>query len=151
MLERQREIMFWSSVWRFICRSVSRFISLIFLSTSVVLNILSRYQLFRDFENYLSLFGGLWFWAPTCFLEVIWPRYDPALHSTTWVSLHVPVGFVVGWLVLHWGYTLVIMCKYGGLGQKMYKKSSLQIICFYRWCSHLGHVSNALGKTKKKY
>ena len=57
---------------------VARFISLIFLSTSVALNILlSLYQLFCDFENFISLFDRFRFWVPTRFPEVIRPRYDP--------------------------------------------------------------------------
>ena len=58
----------WSEVLheeRFICILISRFISLIFLSTSVALNIFSLYQLFRDFRKFVSLFGGFRFWAPT--------------------------------------------------------------------------------------
>ena len=39
--------------------SISRFISLILLLTSVSLNILSLYQLFHDFEYFMSLFALL--------------------------------------------------------------------------------------------
>ena len=59
-----------------------RFISMIFLSTSVALNILSLHQLFRDFENFMSLFGRFRFWEPTRFPEVICLRYDPDLSSS---------------------------------------------------------------------
>ena len=48
----------WSEVLhttRFICMSISRFISFIFLSTSIALIIFSLYQLFPDFENIVSL------------------------------------------------------------------------------------------------
>ena len=38
---------------------------------------LSLYKLFRDFENFKSLFGRFRFWLPTRFPEVIYPRYDP--------------------------------------------------------------------------
>ena len=49
-----------------------------FFSTSVALNILSLYQLSLDFETFfMSLFGHFPFWVPTCFLEVICPRYGP--------------------------------------------------------------------------
>ena len=57
--------------------NLSRCISLYFLSASVALNILSVYHLFPDFENFMSLFGRFQFLAPTCFLEVIYPRYNP--------------------------------------------------------------------------
>ena len=43
------------------------------------------------------------------------------------------------------------MCNYGDLRWQMYGKLSLQIICTYRWKSYLGHVRNALGKTKEKH
>ena len=44
---------------RFICISISRFISLIFLSASFVLNkIQCLYQLFRVFENSMSSLGA---------------------------------------------------------------------------------------------
>ena len=41
------------------------------------------------------------------------------------------------------------MYNYGGLHKQIHGKSSLQIICTYRWASYLGHVSDALGKTKE--
>ena len=60
----------------YFCRSISRFISLVFLSASVTLNILSLYQLSLDFESFsVSLFGRFRFWAHTHFPEVICPRY----------------------------------------------------------------------------
>ena len=71
----------WSKVRHeelFICILISRFIYLIFLSTSFALNILSLYQLFRDFENFMALFGRFWLWAPTHFPEVICPKYGAA-------------------------------------------------------------------------
>ena len=40
-----------------ICISIGRSISLIFLSTLVALNILSLYQLFRGFKNFMTLFA----------------------------------------------------------------------------------------------
>ena len=60
----------------YFCRSISRFISLVFLSASVALNILSLYQLSPHFEHFsMSLFGRFCFWAHTHFPEVICPRY----------------------------------------------------------------------------
>ena len=55
-------------------------------------------------------------------------------HSSTCtvplrVSPRVPVAFVVGQLVLHWGLTYAILCNYEGVGQRMHKNSSLQIVC----------------------
>ena len=66
---------------RFICILISRFISLIFLSTLNALNILSLYQLFLDFEIFMSLFGCFQFWVSTSFLEVICPRYGPDCYN----------------------------------------------------------------------
>ena len=63
----------------------------------------------------------------------------------------MPVAFVVGWLALHWGHTHVIMFNYRVLNQQMHGESSLQIICTKSGCSHSGHVSDALRKTKEKY
>ena len=51
---------------------------LFFLSTSVALIILHLHQLFRDFENFMSLFGHFGFSLPTHFPEVSCPRCDPA-------------------------------------------------------------------------
>ena len=60
----------------YFCRSISRFISLVFLSDSVALNILSLYQLSLHFENFsVSLFGRFRLWAHTHFPGVICPRY----------------------------------------------------------------------------
>ena len=72
-----------------------------------------------------------------------------ALNSTTKSKPRVPATFGGGWLVLHWGHTLAIMCIYGDLRQQMYEKSSLLIISAYRRSSCSGHISDALGKTKK--
>ena len=55
---------------RFICLSIKRFISVIFLSTIVAFSIL-----FRDFEIFLHIP----IWAPTRFPKVIYPRYNPDL------------------------------------------------------------------------
>ena len=41
------------------------------------------------------------------------------------VSPRVPVAFAIGPLVLHWGHAHAIMCNCGGVGQRMYGKSSL--------------------------
>ena len=63
----------WSEVFhkeRFSCILISRFILLTFLSTWLALNILSLRELFRDYENFMSLFGCFQFWAPTCLPEV---------------------------------------------------------------------------------
>ena len=49
------------------------------------------------------------------------------------VSPHVPVAFGVDWLFLHQGHTIAIICNYRGLCQWMHAKSSLQIICTYRY------------------
>ena len=61
-----------------------RCISFYFLSASVASNILSLYHLFHDFENFMSLFGRFQFLAPTCFLEVICPRYGPDTIIINW-------------------------------------------------------------------
>ena len=42
---------------------------------------MSLYQLLRDFENFMSLFGCFHFWVLTHFPEVICPRYDPGMAS----------------------------------------------------------------------
>ena len=65
------------------------------------------------------------------------------------VSPRVPVAFIVGRLVLHWGNTRAIMCSYGGASWRMYWKSHLQIICIYTRSSYSRPVSNSLGKTLK--
>ena len=60
------------------CRSISRFIFLVFLSTSAALNMLCLYQLFLDFETFpMCLFGHFRSWVPTRFPKVICPRYGP--------------------------------------------------------------------------
>ena len=61
-----------------------RCISLYFLSASVPLSILSVYQSFHDFENFISLFGRFQFLAPTCFVEVIYRRYNPHTTIINW-------------------------------------------------------------------
>ena len=78
--------MVWSSARRkiYLHINLSRFISIYFLSASVALNILSVYQLFHDFENFMSLFWRFQFLAPTCFLEVIYPRYNPDTMIINW-------------------------------------------------------------------
>ena len=65
---------------------LSRCISLYFLSASVALalNISSVYQLFHDIENFMSLFGRFQFLVPTCFLGVIYPRYNPDTINLNW-------------------------------------------------------------------
>ena len=84
-LERQREIMVWSSSLfeeRFICRSISRSISLMFNQ----LQFPSTYCVFTNYfmilKNFcMPLFGRFQFWAPTRFSEVICPRYHPSLSD----------------------------------------------------------------------
>ena len=85
MLERQWEIMVWSSARKkiYLHINLSRCISLYFLSASVALNILSVYQLFHDFENFMSLFGHFQFLAPIC-LEVIYSRCNPDTIINNW-------------------------------------------------------------------
>ena len=85
LLERQWEII---EEKIYFCGSISGFISLVFLSTSVALSILSLYQLFRDSETFsMSLFGHFQFWAPTRFPEVICPRYGPrGIISLIWTA-----------------------------------------------------------------
>ena len=85
-MERQWEIMVWSFARRkiYLHIDLSRCISLYFLSASVALNILSVYQLFHDFENFMSLFGHFQFLAPICFLEVIYPTYNPDTIIINW-------------------------------------------------------------------
>ena len=48
------------------------------------MNILRVYQLFHDFEDCMSLFGHFQFLAPTFFLEVIYPRYNPDTIIINW-------------------------------------------------------------------
>ena len=65
---------------RFICRSVSRFISLIFYQ----LQLLWTYWVFTGYFVILKIlcmsqFGCFQFWGPTHFPEVICLRYDPDL------------------------------------------------------------------------
>ena len=71
---RNNGLKFW--IKRFICILIGRFISLNFLSTSLALSFESLPAFFL-FENFMSLFGCFWIWTPTCFLEVICPRFDP--------------------------------------------------------------------------
>ena len=43
------------------------------------------YQLFCDFENFMSVFAHLQLWASAHFLEVICNRYDPVyILDTDW-------------------------------------------------------------------
>ena len=59
-------------------REIYAQINLIFLSTSVALNIWVFTSFFLILKIvYMSLFGRFQFWAPTRFPEVICPRYDP--------------------------------------------------------------------------
>ena len=94
--------MVWSSARRkiYLHIDLSRCISLYFLSASVALNILSVYQLFHDFENFMSLFGRFQFLEPTCFLEVIYPRYNPDTIIINWnmrnISTHSWCLFLFG-------------------------------------------------------
>ena len=77
-------------VWSFARRKIylhidlSRCISPYFLSPSVALNMLSLSQLFHDYENFISLSERFHFLAPTCFLKVIYPRYDPDTIIINW-------------------------------------------------------------------
>ena len=82
----ETEIMVWCSAKRkiYLYIDLSRCISLYFLSASVALSILSVYQFFHGFENFMSLFGHFQFLAPTCFLEVIYPRYNPDTAIINW-------------------------------------------------------------------
>ena len=52
-------------------------------------------------------------------------------------------------LVLHWGHRPAKICNFGHLSQKMHKKSSLEIICTYRWSNYSEHFSDGSGKTKQ--
>ena len=63
----ETEIMVLSSARRkiYLHINLSRCIFLYLLSASVALNILSFYQLFHDFENFMSLFSRFQFLAPT--------------------------------------------------------------------------------------
>ena len=94
--------MVWSSARRkiYLHIDLSRCISLYFLSASVALNILSVYQLFHDFENFMSLFGRFQFLAPTYFLEVIYRRYNPDTIIINWnmrnISTHSWCLFLFG-------------------------------------------------------
>ena len=82
-LERHQEIMVWSSSLleeRFICRLISRFISLMYYQ----LQLLCTHWVFTSYfvilKNFcMSLFGHFQFWASIHFLGVLCPRYDPVL------------------------------------------------------------------------
>ena len=74
-----------------------------------------------------------------------WPWTVPL-----WANRLVPVASGVGQLVLYSGHTRAIMSNYGGLLQVMHEKSSLKIICTYKWSSFSGHVSEAFGKNKEQ-
>ena len=84
LLERQ-----WSSLHeeRFIWRSISRFISIIFYQLQLLWTcwVFSSYIVIL--KNFcMTLFGHFWFWVPTCFPEVICPRYDPAFYYWLWTD-----------------------------------------------------------------
>ena len=84
-------------------RSISRFISLVFLSTSVTLNILSLYQLSLDFENFsMSLLGHFRFWAHTLFPEIICPRYG--LGGIIFLKGTAPQCDLQKWVSNDWPY-----------------------------------------------
>ena len=102
--------MVWSSSRRniYLHIDLSRCIYLYFLSASVTLNILIVYHLFHDFENFMSLFGRFQFLEPTCFLEVIYPRYNPDTIIINWnmrnISTHSWCLFLYGifsWIALY--------------------------------------------------
>ena len=78
--------MVWSSARRkiYLHIDLSRCISLYFLSASVALKILSLYLSFHHFENFMSLFESFRFLALTCFLEVIYPRYNRDTIIINW-------------------------------------------------------------------
>ena len=94
--------MVWSSARRKISLHIdlSRCISLFFLSVSVALSRLSFYQLFHDFENFMSLFGDFQFLARTCYLKVIHLRYNADTIIINWnlrnISTHSWCLFVFG-------------------------------------------------------
>ena len=75
------------------------------------------------------------------------------------VSLHVPVAFVVGRLVLHWRHTHVIMCNYGGIGQQIKSANYLhlemvQALATCKWCPRKNEkklLSNYWVSNKIKY
>ena len=112
----------WSSARRMIYLHIglSRCISLYFLSASVALNTLSVYQLFHDFENFLPLFGRFQFLAPTCFLRVIYPRYNPDIIIINWnmrnISTHSRCLFLYGiffYIALYFTWKLPhVQCKH---------------------------------------
>ena len=112
MLDRQWQIIVWSSARTYLQFylhfDLSRSISLYVLPTLVTSNILSFYQLFNDFENFMSLIGCFQFLAPTCFLEVIYPRYNPDTIVINWnmrnISTHSWCVFLFGifsYIALH--------------------------------------------------
>ena len=99
LLERQRELMVWSSSLheeKFICRSIIRFFSLILYQ----LQLLWTYWVFTSYFVilkifYMSLFRCFRFWAPTHFPEVICPRYDPDLMACPYnkITFHTSQNF----------------------------------------------------------
>ena len=110
MLEKQWEIMVWSSARRkiYLHINLSRFISIYFLSASVALNILSVYQLFHDFENFMSLFWRFQFLAPTSFLEVIYPRYNPDIMVINWNMRNISTH---SWCLILYGiFSYIALC-----------------------------------------
>ena len=88
---------------------MSRFIYLVFLSTSITSNILCLYQLFLDFENCLSLFGCFPFSVPTFFPEVICSRYDPAVTLPFLSDWRLWAAFFLSSLLLHFSHYIFLM------------------------------------------
>ena len=111
LLERQWEIMVWSSARRkiYLHIDLSRCISLYFLSSSIALNILSVYQLFHDSENFMFLFGRFQFLARTCFLEVIYPWCNPGTIIINWNMRNIsPHSWCLFCMVFFSGWSFIL-------------------------------------------
>ena len=90
-LERQQEIMVWSSSLhkeRLICISISRFISLIIFQLQLLWTRWIFTSYFVISKNFcMFLFKRFRFWAPTCFLEVICPSYNLGRYTESTVGI----------------------------------------------------------------
>ena len=101
-------------VWSSAKREIYFHIGKIFLLFFFQLQLLWAYWVFTSYFMilkifYVSLSGRFQFWAPTCFLQAICPRYDPAIPYDRVQEIRKQFGnqiseFMKKWVV--WGYSL---------------------------------------------
>ena len=158
-------MMVWSSARRkiYLHIDLSRCVSFYFLSASVALKILSVYQLFHDFKIFMSLFGRFQFLAPTCFLEVIYPRYNSDTIIINWNMRNIfthsqclflyrifsYIALYITWkpphvqckheIFLNFGFVLITYIPFSFSFSLLYNSSSF-FKCSYTFCVAFSNV-----------